>query len=846
MAAGETTALGPHRLPLVSGWEVARSAADACDRPGGPDGPWRPAAVPGTAAGALGPEAAAGTDFDAEDWWFRVRFTAEAAGAGEEVALCLGGIATVAEVYLNGHRVLDSESMFAAHELDVGDLLRGDNELAICCRALGPRLAIRRRPRARWRTKLVAEGNLRFYRTMLLGRAPGFAPGPAVVGPWRPVELERRRGLILERVRLRSRLAGEEGRLEVSAGLRAPVGVPFPDRLTVQLGGRGGAPVAAELAVRPVPGGGAVVTGALTLARPELWWPHTHGRPALYDVRIGPADDLRPAGRIGFRRLQAAADLLGDGPALEINGIPVFLRGAVWTPLELARPYATEPELRGVLTRLVEGGMNALRVAGIGAYESPTFHDLCDELGILVWQDFMFANFDYPEQDGEFMAAAEGEARAVLDALAGRPSLAVLCGGSEVAQQVAMLGLDPALADGPLYGELLPRLVREAGVEAPYLPSAPWGGDLPFRTDRGIANYYGVGAYRRPLEDARRAEVRMAAECLAFANVPDEAALEALAIPGQAVVHDPAWKAGVPRDVGAGWDFDDVRDHYLQLLFGVDPVGLRSSEPERYLELSRAVSGEVMAEVLGEWRRDASPCRGAFILWAKDLVAGAGWGILDHRGQPKVAYHHLRRALAPVAVWSTDEGLGGIVAHIANDDSEVLRARLRVSLYRGFRQLGEEVIEDLELPAHGQAHRNVEALLGRFVDISGAYGFGPVAHDLVALTLEREVAAHELLSQSFRCVGGRPLAAAPASALGLTATVIGSPGEGFRLVVSSEAFAYGVRVSAPGYLPDDDAFSIEPGHSRELGLTAVRAEPTPPAGTLTGLNLAGRLRFAFS
>src|SRR6185437_12849898 len=182
------------------------------------------------------------------------------------------------------------------------------------------------------------------------------------------------------------------------------------------------------------------------------------------------------------------------------------------------------------------------------------------------------------------------------------------------------------------------------------VPSTPWGGDLPFRPDRGVAHYYGVGAYRRPLEDARRAEVKFAAECLAFANLPDEPT---------------EWKAGVPRDVGAGWDFEDVRDHYLRELFALDPVALRSTDPERYLELSRQVSGEVMAEVFGEWRRAGSTCHGGLVLWLPDVRPGAGWGVLDHRGSPKVAYHNLRRVLRPVAVWSTDEGLDGIVAHVA-------------------------------------------------------------------------------------------------------------------------------------------------------------------------------------
>ena len=119
-----------------------------------------------------------------------------------------------------------------------------------------------------------------------------------------------------------------------------------------------------------------------------------------------------------------------------------------------------------------------------------------------------------------------------------------------------------------------------------------------------------MGAYLRPLTDARLAGVRFAGECLAFANVPDDEALEPLGGGVASPVHHPRWKAGVPRDAGAGWDFDDVRDHYLRELFGVDPVALRSTDAERYLELSRAVSGEVMAEVFGEWRRAGSPCAG--------------------------------------------------------------------------------------------------------------------------------------------------------------------------------------------------------------------------------------------
>ena len=175
---------GHERLDLTDGWRVASCPADACDSPDLTDGlDWIPAQVPGTAAGALRAAGAwdfAGErDFDAEDWWFRTEFAAAPAGAGEVVLLRLDGVATVHEVFLNGERIGAGESMFLPAAFDVGDVLRdGANELAIRCRALAGQLGTRRKPRARWRTRL-ADNRLRFFRTMLLGRCPGFAPGPA-------------------------------------------------------------------------------------------------------------------------------------------------------------------------------------------------------------------------------------------------------------------------------------------------------------------------------------------------------------------------------------------------------------------------------------------------------------------------------------------------------------------------------------------------------------------------------------------------------------------------------------------------------------------------------------------
>jgi beta-mannosidase len=854
---------GHEELLLAEGWEVAACPPDALLGVDGLDElDWIPARVPGTVASALRDagrwRAGQDSDLDAEDWWFRTRFESAPAAEGEQLLLELDGIATVAEVFLGGRLVLRSDSMFAAHALDLGTPASGENELAIRCRALAPMLRERRKPRARWRTRLV-DGNLRFHRTMLLGRAPGFAADPAAVGPWRPVRLVRRRVLTVERLRLEPKLdgddAGADGVLTVNA-LLAPLGGHSIEQVELELDGPSGRHRSALALTHK--GRAAAVEGSVRVPAVTRWWPHTHGEPALHDARLkvttGTGSVTVALGRVGFRSLSAGRSpdhqVERDGLDLHVNGVPLFARGAVWTPVDPVGLAPDERSLREALERVRDAGMNMLRIPGTSAYESQAFHDLCDDFGILVWQDFMFANLDYPIADDSFRSTVEAEAEAVLGATAGRPSLAVVCGNSEVEQQVAMLGLDPALGRGELFGELLPGALARAPTDAVYVPSAPCGGALPFRPDRGVANYYGVGGYRRDLGDARRAEVHFAAECLAFSNVPDEQGVEAVMpeSPEAIVVHHPRWKKGVPRDVGTGWDFEDVRDHYLQTLFGVDPAELRRADHERYLELSRAVTGEAMAEVFGEWRRGASPCRGGLVLWLADLAPGAGWGVIDDRGRPKPAYHHLRRALAPVAVWTTDEGLGGIRVHLANDRGEALPARVRVALYRDGEQRVEQAEEELTLGAHSGCERDLEELLGHFVDASWAYRFGPPGHDTVVASLEpRESGAEDPLSVTFRFPAGRPLRRQSSEELGLQGT-LADGGEGTALLrLRSRRVAYGVRIHVDGFVPSDDALTLEPGVARTVLLRPLEdrsgggAAP-PPDGVLTALNLAGRVR----
>src|SRR5262249_47954514 len=158
-----------------------------------------------------------------------------------------------------------------------------------------------------------------------------------------------------------------------------------------------------------------------------------------------------------------------------------------------------------------------------------------------------------------------------LGRLAGHPSVVVYCGNSEVEQQAAMLGVPRELWRNRWFAEELPALCKGCHSGTAYVSSTPSGGVMPFHVGSAVAHYYGVGAYHRAPAELRQANVKFAAECLAFAQLPEPETVAAIGATATPIMHHPRWKRRVPRDTGAGWDFEDVRDFYLRWLFEVDP-----------------------------------------------------------------------------------------------------------------------------------------------------------------------------------------------------------------------------------------------------------------------------------
>lgn len=857
--SGRIRTIGGHELTaLEDGWQLLAAAPEGDSDPGTiarTANGWLPAPVPGTVAAALREAGqwsleGAARDFDAEDWWYRLRFVAPPADADDRIVLVFEGLATSTEAWLNGRRLFDSNNMFLARECELDGRLEPHNEILLCFRSLAAQLG-QRRPRPRWRTPMVAHPQLRWFRTSLLGRTPGWSPPAAPVGPWGPVRLERRRLVDVSELRLQARVRGGRGTVTLACAASALGGARLV-RASLRVE-RHDECFTAPLQLRE---GSCGCDGGVDLPSVALWWPHTHGEPALYGVTLRLTLEAAPGGavetvdvdlgRVGFREL--TLERTDGGFSLAINGRPVFCRGACWMPLDGAGLRSSTGDYREALESVRAAGMNMLRVAGPTVYESDEFLDLCDSLGILLWQDFMFANMEYPFADASFREGAEAEVRAQLARWQARPAIAVLCGNSEGGQQAAMAGAPREYWSPTWFEKDLAAFCAQFCPGVPYYASSTHGGAFPNQSSAGPASYYGVGAYRLPLTDARRAHVRFASECLAFANVPENESLARLAAGRPLRCHDPRWKARVPRDQGAGWDFDDVRDHYLQELFRLDPLGLRYADHERYLRMSRVVSGEVMAACFAEWRRAGSTCGGALVWFLRDLWLGSGWGVIDSTGLPKAAYYPLKRALQPLAMFISDEGTNGLVVHVVNERAQALSGRVEIALYRHSVAVGGVASRELALPADSRMQLPATDFYEGFADLSYAYRFGPAAYEVMHVRLLGDASAAAPagaapLAEAFHFPLGLP--GGLDAEVGLSAQARALDDGVYALRVETRKFAQSVHLEMPGFVADDQYFHMAPGSSRILTVRRRgRGAPAALEGTAHALNSAAVARIA--
>ena len=744
-------------------------------------------------------------DFDASVWWFKLQFdTPCGLEPFTEALLQFDGLATLCQVWLNGDPLLASRNMFRQHRVVVSHALQSTGNVLLfrfdsLQEALKPK-----RARPRWRTPMVAHQQLRWFRTTLLGRTPGWSPPAAPVGPWRPLWLELQQTGQLINAQLQASLQGQTGQLQVKCWFKE---APPPNSQPVLTLEGHGCRVQEILIPLDQPG---LYGAILTLEDVKPWWPHTHGEPALYEVFLSLVDAsglkrTHRLGHVGFRQVQL--DETQGRFALKINNESLFCRGACWMPLDAVSLKATPQAYRLAIEQARNAGMNMLRLAGPTIYEDPVFFELCDELGVMVWQDLMFANMDYPDGDADFLQDVTTEVAQQLSAMVSHPCVMVVCGNSEVEQQAAMWGVDRAHWAPTLFHSLIPTRFAALLKQVVYWPSSAHGGAFPHQPQAGTTSYYGVGAYKLGLDDAITSQVSFATECLALANVPDAATLARAPAGVIPQVHSPAWKSRVYRDQQVGWDFDDIREHYVERLFNLRPDELRAFDPARHLMLARMASAEVMTRTMAAWRTNDAACAGALVWFLRDLWAGAGCGLVDDQGHPKSVLHALSRVQQPLFATIVSRGLNGLFLHLVNETAQEVAGEVELVLYRHGSDEIARRSRPVLLKARASHQWPLTDWLDGFMDLNWTYRFGPMTQDLAVATWKDQ--------------HGHPLAQAlhfePSQILqfnghpGLVATAVKREDGQMEVTVTTQVVAYGVHFEAFGWQASDEFFHLPPG-----------------------------------
>ncbi|WP_226345633.1 glycosyl hydrolase 2 galactose-binding domain-containing protein [Agilicoccus flavus] len=787
-------------------WQVTRvTPGSAVDSPTGvrslSAGDWVDAVVPGSlGAGETGQrwgrDSVARADDDA--WWFRAAFTSS---GDDDLDLVWDRVATYARFFVDGRSVGSSDSAFRTYRVPV-DIPPGHHELLLRIAPLHE-TPVPRTPRERWRSSLVPDRSLRRRRTPLLGRFPTWAGAAPPVGILGSCKIHRR-GLGSVR-RLTARLDEHVGRVDLDVVDPRETLTFFVDGTRV-VPDRTAGPDGADRATLVIPGA-------------RLWWPHTHGEPTTYRIEVRDGDDVVLSRDIGFRTVEV--DRREGRFGLRVNGVEVFVRGACWVPPD---PWGWTPAVDAVvddLAALAAAGLNLVRVTGTGTYECDAFWDATGRAGFLVWQDVMLGTFD-PPSDAAWLADFADELGDRLSPLQGRPGLVVVCGGSETEQQPTLLGRSRDESRMPAIHEVVPRAVADILPGVVHVESSPSGGPLPISIDEGVSHYFGVGAYRRGLDDARSARVSFASESLAFSTPAERADLEASFGSGDAahLDDDPAWRRGVPADRGVDWDFQDVTRHYVDLLF---PRAAAAADADRLLDLQRAAVTHAMTASMAAWRSGETPTRGAVVLSHRDLARGPGWGLLDHRGAPKAPLLALRDVCAPVALLLLDLGLDGPVAWAVNDSERSVTGRLALRAYGRGDLPAQEAHLPLEVPARAARRVHAQAALGGFRDLTWAWRFGEPTYRFLRATWTMP-GTPEPIADTTMLLGPLDRLVAPQPTQLLHAVHRASGGVSHVEVSAPNGAAF-VHLEAPGARPDSGWFHLAPGQTRSIAVRSRGAEP---------------------
>ncbi|MFD3484730.1 glycoside hydrolase family 2 protein [Streptomyces sp. NPDC058665] len=631
--------------------------------------------------------------------------------AHERTDLVFDGLDTVATISVGGEHVAKTRNMHRSYRFDITDRLdpAAPTPLRVeftsaYTEAEAVRALVGERPNS-------YPEPFQYIRKMACSFGWDWGPTLVTAGMWKPVRLEHWSTARLATVRPLVTVDGTTGRAEL--------------RVDVERTATGGGVLTARARV-----GGHTASAdfdgahtALTVEVPDaaLWWPRGYGEQSLYKAELELLDANgtvldRWRRRIGFRTvtLDTGTDAHGTAFTLAVGGEPVFARGVNWIPDDVFPSRITPDRYRTRLTQAAEAGVNLVRVWGGGIYESDDFYDICDELGLLVWQDFLFACAAYPEEQ-PLRSEIEAEARENVTRLMPHASLVLWNGNNENLWGFRDWDWEPALG-GDSWGEgyylgLLPRVVAETDPTRPYWAGSPWSGSWdhhPNDPAHGTAHSWDVWN-RTDYTDYLHEVPRFVAE-FGWQAPPAHATLRR-ALPGEELLPT---SPGMLHHQKAH-DGNGKLERGLAHHFAVPAPGPENFDRWHYLtQLNQA---RAIATGIEHWRAHWPVCAGTVLWQLNDCWPVTSWAAIDGDERIKPLYHALKRLYADrLLTVQNREGRPAVVADNQSPapwDAEVRLRRMAadgrtlaettVTARAGARSVAVATVPDHLLPDAGSA-----------------------------------------------------------------------------------------------------------------------------------------------
>ncbi|MEM5472078.1 glycoside hydrolase family 2 protein [Hoeflea sp. AS60] len=411
---------------------------------------------------------------------------------------------------------------------------------------------------------------------------------------------------------------------------------------------------------------------SLTIDTPHLWWPAGHGSQTIYDLslRLGEHAVTR---RIGLRTVELVtdADEVGSRFAFKVNGREIFMRGANWIPADALPARATQATVRDRLTSAVEANMNMIRIWGGGQYEPDWFYELCSELGLMVWQDFMFSCSLYPAHDHDWLTSVRREVRQQIRRLSAHPCMALWCGDNEVIGALTWYPESRANRDRYLavYARLNASLEEAVAEEKPdiaFWPSSPSVGRLDFGDGwhddtSGDMHFWDVWHSSKDFEHYRTVRPRFCSE-FGFQSFPSNRVIASFTEEDDRNVSSRVMDVH-QRNHGGNSRIVETLARYFRF-------------PEKFEDmtwLSQVSQALAMKTAIEFWRSSKPRCMGTLYWQLNDTWPVASWASLEYGGGWKLTHYLARKFNAPVLVTAQpDAKTGDILLWAINDTAETV------------------------------------------------------------------------------------------------------------------------------------------------------------------------------